>query len=40
MPDPQIAMRDLKIDRIRATRRFGALTVLTLRAIEKIRAGR
>jgi hypothetical protein len=38
--DPQIAMRDLKIDRIRATRRFGAFAVLTLRAIEKISAGR
>ena len=40
MPDLQIAMRDPKIDRIRATRRFGAFAVLTLRAIEKIRAGR
>jgi hypothetical protein len=33
-------MRVPKIDRIRATRRFGAFAVLTLRAIEKIRAGR
>jgi hypothetical protein len=33
-------MRAAKIDRIRATRRFGAFAVLTLRAIEKIRAGR
>ena len=40
MPDLQIAMRAAKIDRIRATRRFGAFAVLTLRAIEKIRAGR
>ena len=40
MPDLQIAMRDPKVDRIRATRRFGAFAVLTLRAIEKIRAGR
>ena len=40
MPDLQIAMRDPKIDLIRATRRFGAFAVLTLRAIEKIRAGR
>ena len=40
MPDLQIAMRNPKIDRIRATRRFGAFAVLTLRAIEKIRAGR
>ena len=40
MPALQIAMRDPKIDRIRATRRFGAFAVLTLRAIEKIRAGR
>ena len=40
MPDLQIAMRDPKIERIRATRRFGAFAVLTLRAIEKIRAGR
>jgi hypothetical protein len=39
MPDLQIAMRDPKIDRIRATRRFGAFAVLSLRAIEKIRAG-
>jgi hypothetical protein len=39
MPDLQIAVRDPKIDRIRATRRFGAFAVLTLRAIEKIRAG-
>ena len=40
MPDLQIAMRNPKIDRIRATRRFGAFAVLTLRTIEKIRAGR
>ena len=40
MPDLQIAMRDPKVDRIRATRRFGAFAVLTLRAIEKIRAER
>ena len=40
MPDLQIAMRDPKIDLIRATRRFGAFAVLTLRTIEKIRAGR
>jgi len=40
MSDLQIAMRAAKIDRIRATRRFGAFAVLTLRAIEKIRAGR
>jgi hypothetical protein len=40
MPDLQIAMRDPKIDRIRATRRFGAFAVLTLRAIEKIRGGK
>jgi hypothetical protein len=33
------AMRHPKIDRIRATRRFGGFAVLTL-AIEKIRAGR
>ena len=33
-------MRAAKIDRLRATRRFGAFAVLTLRAIEKIRAGR
>ena len=33
-------MRSAKIDRIRATRRFGAFAVRTLRAIEKIRAGR
>ena len=39
MPALQIAMRDPKIDRIRATRRFGAFAVLTLRAIEKIRGG-
>jgi hypothetical protein len=39
MPDLQIAMRDPKVDRIRATRRFGAFAVLTLCAIEKIRAG-
>jgi hypothetical protein len=37
MPDLQIAMRDPKMDGIRAT---GAFAVLTLRAIEKIRAGR
>jgi hypothetical protein len=40
MSDLQIAMRAAKIDRIRATRRFGAFAVLTLRTIEKIRAGR
>jgi hypothetical protein len=40
MSDLQIAMRAAKIDRIRATRRFGAFAVLTLRAVEKIRAGR
>ena len=40
MSDLQIAMRAAKIDRIRATRRFGAFAVLTLRAIEKVRAGR
>jgi len=40
MSDLQIAMRAAKIDRLRATRRFGAFAVLTLRAIEKIRAGR
>jgi hypothetical protein len=40
MPDLQIAMRDPKVDRIRATRRFGAFAVLTPRTIEKIRAGR
>ena len=40
MSDLQIAMRAAKIDRIRATRRFGAFAVLTLRAIEKIRSGR
>ena len=40
MSDLQIAMRAPKIDRIRATRRFGTFTVLTLRAIEKIRARR
>jgi hypothetical protein len=40
MSDLQIAMRAAKIDRIRATRRFGAFAVLTLRAIEKIRAER
>jgi hypothetical protein len=40
IPDLQIAMRDPKIDRICATRRFGAVAVLSLRAIEKIRAGR
>jgi hypothetical protein len=39
MSDLQIGMRAAKIDRIRATRRFGAFAVLTLRAIEKIRAG-
>ena len=33
-------MRVPEFDRIRATRRFGAFAVLTLRAIEKIRAGR
>ena len=36
MSDLQIAMRAAKIDHIRATRRFGAFDVLTLRAIEKI----
>jgi hypothetical protein len=30
--DLQIAMRNLQIDRIRATRRFGAFAVLALRA--------
>ena len=40
MSDLQIAMRAAKIDRLRASRRFGAFAVLTLRAIEKIRAGR
>ena len=40
MSDLQIAMRAAKIDHIRATRRFGAFAVLTLRTIEKIRAGR
>jgi hypothetical protein len=40
MPDLQIAMRVPKIDRIHATRRFGAFAVLTLRAIEKIGPGR
>jgi hypothetical protein len=29
-----------KVDTLRATRRFGAFAVLTLRAIEKIRAGK
>jgi hypothetical protein len=38
MPDLQIAIFDPKIDRTRATRRFGAFAVLTLRAIEKIQA--
>ena len=33
-------MRVPEFDRIRATRRFGAFAVLTLRAIEKVRAGR
>jgi hypothetical protein len=33
-------MRVPAFDRIRATRRFGAFAVLTLRAIEKVRAGR
>ena len=33
-------MRDPKVDRIRATRRFGAFAVLTLRPIEKIRTRR
>jgi hypothetical protein len=37
MPDLQIAMRDPKIDRIRATRRFGAFAILTLRATDKVR---
>ena len=32
-------MRAAKVDCIRATRRFGAFVVLTLRTIEKIRAG-
>ena len=40
MSDLQIAMRAAKTNRIRATRRFGAFAVLTLRTIEKIRAGR
>jgi hypothetical protein len=40
MTDLQIAMRDPKIARIRATRRFGAFAVLTLRTIEKIRTGK
>jgi hypothetical protein len=31
MPDLQIAMRVPKLDRIRASRRFGAFAVLTLR---------
>jgi hypothetical protein len=39
MPDLQIAMRVPKIGPIRATRRFGAFAVLTLRAIEKVRRG-
>jgi hypothetical protein len=40
MSDLQVAMRAAKIDRIRATRRFGAFAALTLRAIEEIRAER
>ena len=40
MSDLQIAMRAAKTNCIRATRRFGAFAVLTLRTIEKIRAGR
>jgi hypothetical protein len=40
MPDLQIAMRVPKLDRIRASRRFGAFAVLTLRAIEKVGAGK
>ena len=40
MSDLQIAMRAAKIDRIRATRRFGAFAVPTLRTIEKIRGGK